>query len=490
MKSVAGGDLRSVLFACDLDSQVFGALPFARAFRDRGWRVVFAIHSWANLPFALAAALQEEFDALELDIARLALSDVGRRFDAVGVFAAGSKIHRFRRDLDMTTRALGVRRPMLFCGFNGVVLDRFEEGLSWRIGYDVICLNGPRDQALCDAFVRDTVYQAQRTVLTGLHRPVPRIERRQPGRPVLVFAEQVAIPDAVRERTYLFCLLRDLALANADWDVVVKARVRPHEKTFFKTTLHPEDHFNVPGNSAPNIRVTYDPMEELLAEAALLGTVSSTAVFDALSAQVPAFVVSDFGVRCEYGTHVFASSGLGVDLLGRSDLTQLTHLKPRAGWLSWIGHDGSCTAENLVNVLDGGTVDVTRSVPGYYDSNPMPLVSERLRVVGIEKPENRSPARKRPQNGPPQFGKLVQSAQTAMAEDRFDDALRDFKAALAANPESTNTMRALAGVYLSLGDRNAALHMLERATVLKPDNQNIRRQIRRLRSPLLRLLHR
>jgi hypothetical protein len=425
-----------------------------------------------------------------LDIARLALSDVSRRFGALGVFAAGSKLHRFRRDLDMTTRALGVRRPVLFCGFNGVVLDRFEEGLSWRIGYDVICLNGPRDQELCDAFVRGTVYRGQRTILTGLQRSAPRIERRQRGRPLLVFAEQVVIPDVVRERTYLFYVLRDLALANPNWDVVVKARVRAHEKTFFKTTLHPEDHFNVPGNSAPNIRVTYESMEALLAEAALLGTVSSTAVFDALSAQVPAFVVSDFGVRCEYGTHVFASSGLGVDLLVRSDLTQFTQLTPREDWLSWIGYDRSCTPDNLVEILDSGTVDVTRGVRGYYDANPVPLLSERLRFVGIEKPDNRSPARKRPQSGQPQFGRLVESAQTAMAEERFDEALRDFKAALAANPESTNTMRALAEVYLSLGDRNGALGMLERAAVLKPDNQNIRRQIRRLRNPLLRLLRR
>ena len=59
---------------------------------------------------------------------------------------------------------------MLFCGFNGVVLDHFIE-VSWRLGYDLICLSGPRDQDALEQLVEPA--SQQRTVLTGLRRNAP-----------------------------------------------------------------------------------------------------------------------------------------------------------------------------------------------------------------------------------------------------------------------------------------------------------------------------
>ena len=65
------------------------------------------------------------------------------QFDAIGVYLTGSKVSDFRLALSLLSRS---DRPLLFCGFNGVVLEKFLEGMSWRLGYDLICLNGPRDQ--------------------------------------------------------------------------------------------------------------------------------------------------------------------------------------------------------------------------------------------------------------------------------------------------------------------------------------------------------
>ena len=58
------------------------------------------------------------------------------------MFLTGSKINDIRLAIQRDRN----RRPLLFCGFNGVVLDHFIEGVSWRLGYDLICLSGPRDQ--------------------------------------------------------------------------------------------------------------------------------------------------------------------------------------------------------------------------------------------------------------------------------------------------------------------------------------------------------
>ena len=41
------------------------------------------------------------------------------------------------------------------------------EGVSWRLGYDLICLSGPRDQDALEQLVAGTPFAKQRTVLTG-----------------------------------------------------------------------------------------------------------------------------------------------------------------------------------------------------------------------------------------------------------------------------------------------------------------------------------
>ena len=87
------------------------------------------------------------------------------QFDAIGVYLTGSKLSDFRLALSLNA---GPRRPLLFCGFNGVVLERFIEGISWRLGYDLICLSGPRDQEALEQIVEGTPSEQPASVLVGL----------------------------------------------------------------------------------------------------------------------------------------------------------------------------------------------------------------------------------------------------------------------------------------------------------------------------------
>ena len=81
------------------------------------------------------------------------------QFDAIGVFLTGSKISDVRLALGLLPAG---ERPLLFCGFNGVVLEKFIEGMSWRLGYDLICLNGPRDRdAMLERMVSTTPFRRQ-----------------------------------------------------------------------------------------------------------------------------------------------------------------------------------------------------------------------------------------------------------------------------------------------------------------------------------------
>ena len=109
-----------------------------------------------------AAALGELW---RLDFGRLLTEPRLRDFDAIGVFLTGSKISDFRLALGL----LPIReRPLLFCGFNGVVLQKFMEGISWRLGYDLIGLSGQRDRDALESMLAGTPFANQRTVLTGM----------------------------------------------------------------------------------------------------------------------------------------------------------------------------------------------------------------------------------------------------------------------------------------------------------------------------------
>ena len=106
----------------------------------------------------------------------------------------------------------GASRPLLFCGFNGVVLEKFQEGISWRLGYDVICLNGSRDLDALKRITAETPFSIQGTAVTGLTRnvvenglPYDKRERQ------LVFAEQVVMPRSFEDRARLVRILAGLA---------------------------------------------------------------------------------------------------------------------------------------------------------------------------------------------------------------------------------------------------------------------------------------
>lgn len=168
---------RRVLFACDLDSQVFGALPLALAFAARDWKVTFAIESCRTLPSAVLDRLTGSFGVLERPIGALPTDDESFRHDAIGVYVTGSRLALFRHMIELSSRVKGLPRPALFCGFNGLVFEKFEEGLAWRLGYDVIGLNGPRDRDAFVDFLHGTEFARQPSVIVGLRRKTDAPQR-------------------------------------------------------------------------------------------------------------------------------------------------------------------------------------------------------------------------------------------------------------------------------------------------------------------------
>jgi hypothetical protein len=360
---------RRALLACDLDSQVFGALPIALALAARGWLVSFAIENLADLPDTLRERLTRDFEVFEHSIATLPVSDLPFAHDAVGVFVTGSRLAMFRHLLELSARVKDRPRPALFCNFNGLVFEKFEEGLAWRLGYDVIGLNGPRDRDAYADFLHATEFSRQPSVISGLRRKTdtPPRSLKVPGsspaaaRKLFVFAEQVVVPRGYRDRQSLVAVMARLADASPGWDVVIKARVPPDGRTFHQQSEHIAKLVDEHPNRPPNLVVTYEPLDSLLDRADLFATISSTALFDAFDFGVPSMVSTDFGLRNADGAHVFFASGLLVSLSALASLDDAPIREPDARWMRRMGYGDPFSPNAMIDWLEN-----------FEPSRPMP----------------------------------------------------------------------------------------------------------------------
>jgi len=288
------------------------------------------------------------------DMGQLLMHPDLRRFDAIGVYLTGSKISDFRLALNLLPKDT---QPLLFCGFNGVVLEKFLEGISWRLGYDLICLNGPRDQEVLDQMLLGSPFAEQPTVITGLQRNSEAIRSRtahKDRRRQLIFAEQVIMPRQHADRAEMVRILADLARRSPDWEVLIKPRIAPDEATFHKTDKHiSQTLMESIGLPPPNLRLDYRPLPELLSQARLMATISSTAFFDALDFGCRPVVMADFGIDPTNGSHIFAGSGVWRALDVVEDLNVLDQEWQPADteWLSWMGYGREWKPEQLIASL-------------------------------------------------------------------------------------------------------------------------------------------
>ena len=347
------GPFRLLLIG-DSDSQLLACEALCRFPSELNVQVTINAIPRDGTPDAIlkrAAALGELW---RLEMGQLLTHPELHHFDAIGVYLTGSKISDFRQALGLLPSR---ERPLLFCGFNGVVLEKFMEGMSWRLGYDLICLSGPRDREALERMLEATPFIDQRTVLTGLHRQDnsdhPQLSSEQ-RRKQLVFAEQVVMPSGAADRAERVRILADLARRSPDWEVLIKPRIAPEEETFHSV----DDHISTTvkqtlGHAPENLRLDYRPLPELLRQARLMATVSSTAFFDALDFGCRPLVMSDFGINPANGSHVFAGSGVwrAIDAVEDLDALDQELPQPDPEWLAWMGYGTKLEPERLIGAL-------------------------------------------------------------------------------------------------------------------------------------------
>lgn len=417
-----------LLLIADSDSQLLAARALALATRGLGARATINAVPRIGTPAALLESLEREGPLWNLRVGQLLTDSCLEEFTAIGVYLTGSKLAEFRSLYLISRQERKLPIQPLFCGFNGVVLERFEEAIAWRLGYDVICLNGPRDQERLERILRDTPFAEQRTAITGLQRQGEKTLNNITGSKIertrqLIFAEQVVMPAAQTERRQMLQLLARLARRSPHWQVLIKPRVAPSETTFHTVERHISDTLREALGSPPaNLKLSYTPLNQLLRESQLLATVSSTAVFDALDLGCQPVVMADFGLRQDLGTPFFAGSGVLRRFAEAEDLDDLASgLTINPTWLHWVGYHPDFNAFNLLQALEARS-----SAP----RKPMVLQQPGYVINAADLSTNQ----------------LRRGAETAIRNRDYDEAERRLEIAQLQRPGHRNIQRRLQAV--------------------------------------------
>jgi hypothetical protein len=186
------------------------------------------------------------------------------------------------------------KRPLIITGYNGITDPVNSHALLCRIGSDIVCVNSSNDLDLFSTLLDNLNFDKKSIFLTGFVRNYKINQNNIKNK--IVFFWQSDIPRAKQEKIYIKNKLQELSLIYREYQVAIKFRSQKDRRyiNLFKNT---------------NIVIAHDQIHHLLSQTFLCITIGSTVAMEAIMHNIPTAVLSDFGIKQEYGNHHFAGSG-------------------------------------------------------------------------------------------------------------------------------------------------------------------------------------
>jgi hypothetical protein len=333
---------RSLLVVADSDSYVKWGASLASQLPADSWSVEFVVLATPVLPsarqlrVALAGTMFSPDSVRTVELDELPGLIAAQRPDAALLSLRGPLVR-----VVVPLVAAGPDRPVLLSGFPGLTIPAEPKAIVYREQVDLIVLHSRREvrEFTGNATVLEVPVALGLATLPFLRTRTSVMAAAGGGsdssvtgdssgtvyssgtsaqeRTDLVFAAQAKVPATREERVQLLGWLAAAARRRPARRVIVKVRARAgeaqtHAETFDFAELlaDPAVRDELGGTLPPNLLVLDGPMHEHLERAAVLVTVSSTAVLEAVASGVPALLVDAFGVEPKLINTVFEGSGL------------------------------------------------------------------------------------------------------------------------------------------------------------------------------------
>jgi len=296
---------------------------------------------------------------LVLEPLAAAASEVLDHVDAAGVFLEPEMLQPFLSIRRQIAWLRGRPAAPLFTGpLLPLVGDALSIDLLPRLGYDLICLQGPVQVEELGWLIRGTTSASQAYEPIGLWgMPTAPIGFGVSREPLMVVLEQEFVPGGAKDKALLYRRLRSLALAAPGWTV----RLQPD----YHLSADPEDwsetalawHHGLDADRPVNLQIGQRedlPLNLMLAWACL--GISSPWLLSAMVWGKPTAVLADYGIRTDFNGPLFFGSGLMrrmADCLPLEELLGAPRANP--GWLAGLGWTIADGPQRLLQRLGGLT---------------------------------------------------------------------------------------------------------------------------------------
>ncbi len=212
-------------------------------------------------------------------------------------------------------------RPLVATTYPGILFRFQYDGFSARSPADLVILNSKSDCRNYSQLVSALAVESGECFELG---PVTSIGsstfKRNAERNLVVFFDQPSVPGSKVEKMYIFEQMALLADSHPELRFGIKLRISPKQTTLHKgghRTLHYLEEFNkglAPGRR--KLELVCGNAREVIAQAHVCLSVSSTALVEAICCGVPSVAINDFGIDEDYGGNFFVSSGICRSLCG------------------------------------------------------------------------------------------------------------------------------------------------------------------------------
>jgi hypothetical protein len=263
------------------------------------------------------------------------------------------------------------RRPVIVTGLAGISIPVLPLGLGFRRAADVFIVQSHREmREFADLSEQMKVQHRFELATMPLLQDPPEVTN--PDR--IVFAAQSLVPSGRDARVAVLNGLADAALAYPELKVVLKIRSFPGEaETHTDRYPYPvllEEETRAGLTFPPNLVVEGGSMREQVERSVAVVTVSSTAILEAIAADVPVLALTDFGVSGDAINTVFKGSGLFGSF---RDVASGRFARPDATWAREnYFHD---RADNtwIQSVEELLAVRQREGLPRYRSATPSPI---------------------------------------------------------------------------------------------------------------------
>lgn len=197
--------------------------------------------------------------------------------------------------------------PMIATGYPGLVVDNHVTNFLYRSSSDLIFVNSRHDYELFSSACEELKIPSSNLFLSGLpFQPITNTGNKGSHEvKKVLFADQNLVPRQKGARQEIYDGLLKYCSDNPKKKIYFKGRSDASEKSALSFSSY------LAGTRRPkNLSVVEEEISNLISEIDLLMTVSSTSAVEALEAGCRVAILTDAGIKEEFGNHIFIGSGL------------------------------------------------------------------------------------------------------------------------------------------------------------------------------------